>query len=413
MDPFDPEVAKKLAKEGKRGRGRDRHQDGWVEEVGKRLKRWRGHYYVYVLQSDGSEKRVHKAPTLGLKKEMKKWEASAALQEIIERETCIQRIAAPSSLPKSPSTPRLAKDRTLLWFWTNRFRPFKESQWKVSSRPKVIRFIERYIVAPFGSKPLHEIDRFLIQTQLVAYEKHSRSLRLQFIAYMRLILREAVEQELIVKNPAQGVKIERPTKKNQRVLTLREIQKLLGQLPGVDRLIVRMCFVLGLRPGELFALRRDDVMENGYLKIDESVSEELRGSNKIVDPKTLGSASSVWIPETVTEDLAAYLFTMPDQRPTAWLFKSEAGTPLLPHNYLARILKPAASRAGVEGVNFRLLRRSCGTLMQSGKAGVKDIQAHLRHSSPDVTMRNYIMEIPQSVRAAVENLDSMLRGTIQ
>jgi hypothetical protein len=41
---------------------------------------------------------------------------------------------------------------------------------------------------------------------------------------------------------------------------------------------------------------------------------------------------------------------------------------------------------------------------------VKDIQAHLRHASPDVTAGVYMQEIPESVRAAVEALDRELNG---
>jgi hypothetical protein len=41
---------------------------------------------------------------------------------------------------------------------------------------------------------------------------------------------------------------------------------------------------------------------------------------------------------------------------------------------------------------------------------VKDIQAHLRHASPDVTAGVYMQNIPESVRAAVEGLDQELAG---
>ena len=32
---------------------RDRYQHGWIEETGKKVKKWKGHYYVYVLTLDG------------------------------------------------------------------------------------------------------------------------------------------------------------------------------------------------------------------------------------------------------------------------------------------------------------------------------------------------------------------------
>ena len=46
---------------------RDRHQRGWVEETGKRLRKYKGHYYVYVIDADGKERRKHREADLGLK----------------------------------------------------------------------------------------------------------------------------------------------------------------------------------------------------------------------------------------------------------------------------------------------------------------------------------------------------------
>jgi hypothetical protein len=51
--------------------------------------------------------------------------------------------------------------------------------------------------------------------------------------------------------------------------------------------------------------------------------------------------------------------------------------------------------------------------MQKTGATVKDVQAAMRHSTPDQTVRTYMKEIPDSVRMAVENLDAMLTFTTQ
>jgi hypothetical protein len=45
-------------------------------------------------------------------------------------------------------------------------------------------------------------------------------------------------------------------------------------------------------------------------------------------------------------------------------------------------------------------------------ANVNDIQAHLRHASPDVTADIYMQDIPESVQGAVEALDFELTGGI-
>jgi predicted oxidoreductase len=41
---------------------------------------------------------------------------------------------------------------------------------------------------------------------------------------------------------------------------------------------------------------------------------------------------------------------------------------------------------------------------------VKDVQAHLRHSSANTTLEHYIKSVPASLRVAVESLDHLLKS---
>src|SRR5215467_16049253 len=100
--------------------GRDRYQEGSLVLSGKRIKRWRGHFYVYRKHEDGREVRHFRNVFLGFKSEMDKGEAKAALRELIARET---RNVAPAPLSV-----------TLRWFYDNRYLPQKEEQWKITSR---------------------------------------------------------------------------------------------------------------------------------------------------------------------------------------------------------------------------------------------------------------------------------------
>jgi hypothetical protein len=63
----------------------------------------------------------------------------------------------------------------------------------------------------------------------------------------RAIMEEAVEQELIVKNPTR--------KPCGRFLALEELDSLIANLEFRDRLIARMFCAMEFRPGELFTLR--------------------------------------------------------------------------------------------------------------------------------------------------------------
>jgi integrase len=193
------------------------------------------------------------------------------------------------------------------------------------------------------------------------------------------------------------------------------------QMSGRDRLIVRMFLVLGLRPGELFALRRDDRVGPKQIRIDESTSPK----TGIVEPKSDASDAFVWLPISLAMELD-FLEGMSDRRPCAFLFalRSALGTPMSANDFLKRVLHKAGDRARAvleaqgnevpEGflkkLTHQALRRSCATHKQ-GKGSIKDIQVHLRHAQPNVTAEVYMQAIPESVRKAVESLDKMLRTT--
>ena len=90
--------------------------------------------------------------------------------------------------------------------------------------------------------------------------------------------------------------------------------------------------------------------------------------------------------------------------PNDLLFPTEAGTPYRIGNYLKRILKPIAARAGIPDMTYRALRRTFATQFQR-HGSPKDAQAQLRHSKLEMTGW-YMREIPESVRAAVEQMDA-------
>ena len=389
-----------------------RHQRGSVREGGTRVKQWIGDYFVYEREPGGAEKRVHKTVRLGPRVGMPKWKAEQKLQGIIDKETATVNV-------------RPSPEYTLRWFWEQRFRPMKESTWKVSARPKMIWNIERYVVQPFADVPLGNLDRFAIQKHLNDIAgKFSKSVVKTFRTYMKSILEEALEQDFIGKNPARKLEVPEMREQCRRALSEAEVRELLGVLSGRDHLILHMLSVLALRPGELFGLRRNDYEPTGYLRVDESVSDALRGTDRIVAPKTEASIARVWVPRSIRLELDHWMNTQPNQRPEAFLFPSENGrTPISPHNFLSRTIKPAAKRAlalmrregceipvgFLEGINHQALRRTCATQMQR-HGNVKDIQSHLRHASPDVTAGIYMQELPESTRAAVEAMDMELTG---
>src|SRR5262249_35818220 len=85
--------------------------------------------------------------------------------------------------------------------------------------------------------------------------------------------------------------------------------------------------------------------------------------------------------------------------------------PTRPGNFLNRVLKPAAVRAGLmvrelqkdkltSAVNFQSLRRTSSTLFGARAKDPKSTQAHMRHTDPQITLRHYQQAIPAEVKAS-------------
>ena len=90
-----------------------------------------------------------------------------------------------------------------------------------------------------------------------------------------------------------------------------------------------------------------------------------------------------------------------------------------PGNFLRRILKPAAIRAGIAlktdangrvntELNFVTLRRTASTLFGAKAKDPKLTQAFMRHADPQVTLKHYQHAIPAEGKAAAIALETEL-----
>ena len=379
---------------------RAKQQDGWVKDSGKRVKKWIGHWNPY--RPDGT--RGHSATVLGLKSEMSKREAEVKLRNYIASKTGQQ--------AKCDGAP------TLEWFWENRFLPTR--MWNPGTEATIRCCFAKHVLPEIGQRKLGELEKFEIDMLVKKLATlFSKSIVHKVRTYLKATLEEAIDQDLLDRNPARKIVRPQTHATCKRYLSLEEITSLLAAMEARDRLIARICIVLGLRPGELFAAKWDDFdPAAGRLRIDESAAEW-----GIKETKTPGSRAWVWLPKSITDELAAWRI----MSLSALIFPSQNDTPISTKNFLRRHIWPAAVRAGImaakpkkwpkgkqwvdpdTSVNFKAFRRTCATwFQQCGTA--KDIQAHLRHSTPATTLGVHVQEIPESVRVAVEALDTKLRG---
>jgi len=376
--------------------GRSRSQDGWVERVGKKTKKWRGNWTSYTIVDDGTEHRHHHTRTLGLCSEMSKADAKSKLREIISRETH-------NDVSPDPHA-------TFLWFWTHRYLPLMEQGWSEATRSSVVSVIKNHFISVFGERKLCDLDKVELQKYLYQLAgSESRSVVKKVRVYVNAALEEAVEQDYLRKNPTRKWKTGPSREANKRNLSPKELCVLLTNLTGVDHLVIQLFLFTALRPGELFALRWS-ALEGDQLFIHQAVRRVKKGQNKIGPPKTKGSRGYVYLTQSLRTELEHWKALAKPSTDDPYIFASRNGTPKDAHNYLRRHLKPLANRLGVEEITFQPLRRTFATLMQ-GK-GPKNAQTQLRHSDIAMTLGTYVQPISEDVKAAVESLASDLQSVL-
>jgi integrase len=241
----------------------------------------------------------------------------------------------------------------------------------------------------------------------------SKSLLKGLLLHTRAIWKHARKKKIITENPTEDLRAKSKRRVSERYLSIDECQRLLSELTSRDHLVVRIFIQLGLRPEELFALRRNDV-QGDQLRIDEALIEGQPGP-----VKTPASDAFVYVPPDLAMELQNWL-ECSDGEPTDFLFQPRKGRParfLNANNYRERVLQPAAIRAKVglidtgkedehgkpilkTDVDFRVLRRTCATLFGDVAKDPKSTQTQLRHADPTITLKHYQKSIPATVKAA-------------
>ncbi len=373
---------------------RARHQDGWVEERGSLVKRWYGHYYRYLIDESGKETRIHVGVQLGEKSKMRKFEAADKLRKII------------TSVTKGQPKPSA---QTLAWFVRERFLPMRQAQWASSTRETNLYHLERHILPKLGSQALCEVEKFHCQVFLNGLAENGFSFTVvdHCRTMLKAVLEEALDADLIGKNPAR--KLVNPETRESEKLVLPKLQArvLLESLPFRDRLLAMIAAFCAMRPGEIFGLRWSS-WHGEHFQIEGTA---WRGRLRPGKAKTKGSKAPVTIPDVLIPLLQTWREQHPDASQDALIFPSEKGTPIRPENWLRRRIKPKAKAGGITvPVNFQVLRRTFATNAQ-GQGNAKDVQAHLRHTDIGTTMNVYTQAIPESVRKLVNAVADDVMGS--
>lgn len=219
---------------------------------------------------------------------------------------------------------------------------------------------------------------------------------------LRLVLREALRNEAITRNPADGIRIPRGERQEMQFLPPGEINRLAFEIAHPPRprrhpartyphfgLLVRVAAWSGLRAGEIGALRVGRIdPKTGHIEVAESVAD-IRGELVYGPPKTY-SRRRVALPAQLATELLDHVGDLDARSPEHLVFRSPSGGPMRHLNFFRRHYKPAVHRAGLDPrTRFHDLRHTAAALMIAEGAHLLTVKERLGHSTIKVTADRY------------------------
>lgn len=168
-----------------------------------------------------------------------------------------------------------------------------------------------------------------------------------------------------------------------------------------------MAVLAGLRQGEIFALRWEDVNLSAR-RI--SVVRSYHRVSKETDLKTASSRRAVPIPERLAGILEDRYRRLGFPPPEALVFPSRSGGYKDRVNFIRREFVPALERAGLPRIRFHDLRHTYASLAIEGVADLKGLQAVMGHSSLAVTAGTYAHLYKTALERVSKGVENALSG---
>ena len=309
-------------------------------------------------------------------------------------------------------------------FWECEYLPYCEYGYKgVGMKPSTIRGFKQiwrqHLKDHFADVTLRTYEADLARRFLGSLKTTQNKNTLKHIrALGSAMFSEAIGRGLVKGSNPWHVKIPKDCKESKRTqhYTLEEAENMISALVAhVDcQLVIALSCFLGLRPGEIAALRWED-FDSDFVHIRRSV---VRG---IVDvPKTPESIAPLPLIDQVRVPLELWRQKSGNRR-EGYVFGSRNGTPVDLHNLISRVIKPHVEgkkkcercdkipkESGVQWKTLYAGRRgACTAAIEATNGNYAVAQALLRHKSMTTTLNVYKKAItPEAFKNGMKLLEA-------
>ena len=313
--------------------------------------------------------------------------------------------------------------------WFNRWI---EVYKKKSVRPNTLReytHIYNKNISPFlGNRNINSFVKSDIQTLIdkIADDNYKYERQNKIKVILNDMFSRAIEDDLMIKNPAKGVKLRADKEVNAFALTVEQQNEFFEACKGTfyDNMY-NVAVNTGLRPGELFALTIADIhMDEGYIDVNKTLvyQKYLEDKGKtfhVEPPKTKQSYRHVPINSVCKEyltkqfELKKIVSARRPKEQNEYLFVTRFNTPINSVIYsdsirsvVRRINDTKSSDNEFPFFSGHTFRHTFATRCFESGIEPKVVQSYLGHATLKMTMDLYTHVTPEKSFADIEKIVS-------
>jgi integrase len=292
-----------------------------------------------------------------------------------------------------------------------------ELDWRSHATRAVYReFLTRWIKPHWGLTNIRDVRTVAVESWLRHLQRQdgedlANSTKAKIRNLMSVLFNHAIRYEWLEqgKNPIKLVRQSALRKLTPTVLETHEIQSLLSELKSPFRVMVLLDVTTGLRRSELFALKWSDIdFWDLTIDIKRSIFQGVVGNCK-----TEASRRPVPLSLEVAADIWLWKETASCSKPDDWVFASPRAKgkhPRRPDMVLAKVIRPAAVRAGIQKrIGWHTFRHTYSTTLIANGENVKVVQELMRHANSRCTLDVYSQARLTAKREAQQRIVQMIR----
>ena len=284
-----------------------------------------------------------------------------------------------------------------------------------SSRRIYLDNLRLHVLPELGAVQLSKLDKAMLRAWLARLSAGPLKPATVHQVYraLRRASASAVENDVIARNPLDGIKPPRVEPQEMRFLTPGEVATLAAAIDERYRAFVVVGAYCGLRLGEMAGLRRHRVdLLHRHLQVVEQLGRDEAGRWALQPLKTRASLRSVALPAVVVDELDEHLRHWAGTGREGFVFTAPDGGHIDPDNFRSRIWTPAVAAAGLAPLRIHDLRHTTASLAIAAGADVKTLQTMLGHASAVMTLDRYGHLMPGRAQDVADRLDALARAAV-